>query len=189
MSKTIKNEETGLDEIVYTQAELDGQLAEKDAHVATKLKEFETGKTAQELKDIERDKKIEEATKKGEDAVQAANKIVEDSKKKVVNFIAEQIVGQDVDLRKKLDDATEIIQAGRLSKGLDVASDEAIREIMIAAAQMAGISAPAVSPVFPMVGGMPPDFIKKEGELSETEHERFLKETGQEIPKKKEPAA
>lgn len=182
MSKVIQNDD-GEDETVYTQAELDAQLADKDAHVAAKLEEFKQGKTAQELKEIERDRVIAETNKKADDAILTANTIADNAQKKVKDFVAGQFVGEDKELRTKLDGAYEIIEAGRLAKGLDIKSDSSIQEMMLSASQMAGLNHVA-SPSFPMTNGMAPSFVKTANEISDAEHEQFLRETGQEIPKK-----
>lgn len=188
MPKVEKNEETGAEETFYTQAELDAikaendkALADKDEHVKNKLKEFETGKTAQELKDIERDKQIQEAKEKAEKAETTANNTVEESRKKVKDFFVSQLVGEDADLKKKLDDSLKIVEAGRSASGLDIKSDDAIKEMTIQAANMAGIGASAL-PNFPMGGGYAPSFQKSTAEVSDAEHEEFLKATGYQKP-------
>lgn len=184
MSKEIINEETGEKEIFYTQAELDTQLKDKDEHVEQKLKEFQQGKTAQELKDIERDEQIKTARETADKAIETANSTVATARKNVVDYMAAQIVGEDKELRTKLDEAIEIIEAGRIAKGMDIKDEKSIREIMISAASMSGISTVApVSPVFPMTGGVPPSFNKTPGQISNEEHNMFLQATGQEIPK------
>ncbi len=181
MSKTIKND-AGEDEVVYTQAELDAQLLEKDEHVKQKLEEFTKGKTAIELEREENKRIIEEIKKGSETAVNTANEMVAGARKKVVDFVAQQYVGEDPELRKKLDEAFGIIEAGRTSKGLDIKDDKAIQEMMAAAASMSGISLPAggaVPPAFMGAGmGGAPSFIKKEGELSDAEHKTFLDAVG-----------
>ena len=185
MSKKIANEETGEEEEFFTKAELDAQLAEKDAHVAKKLEEFQTGKTAQELKDIARDKEIAETKAKAEEAIGAAKTIAETAQKKVKDFVASQFVGEDKELRTKLDSSYEIIEAGRIAKGLDTKSDASIQEMMLSASQMAGLNHVA-DPKFPLTNGMAPNFNKTANELSDAEHETFLKATGQyEAPKPK----
>ena len=104
----------GTDETVYTQAELDAAkkeaddkaalaIADEKKHTAEKLDEFQKGKTAQELKDIERDNAIKTAKETAEKAVKSANDIVENSRKKSIDFIADRMIGKDVELRKKLD--------------------------------------------------------------------------------------
>lgn len=183
MSKIIQNE-AGEDEEVFSKAEVDAQLKEKDDHVTEKLKEFQTGKTAQELKDIARDKIIEETKVKADEAITTANTIAENAHKKVIDFIAGQFVGEDKELRTKLDGAYEIIEAGRIAKGLDTKGDASIKEMMLSASQMAGLSNVNINPTFPMTNGMAPSFGKTPNEISDAEHEQFLRETGQEIPKK-----
>jgi hypothetical protein len=176
MAKEIINEETGEVEIFYTKEELDAQLAEKDIHVQAKLEEFKTGKQSQELKEIERQKAIEEAQKKAEEAMNMASQTKEDARKKVVNFFAEQFVGEDTELKTKLNDSFSLIEEGRKAKGLDISSDEAIKEMMQQASLMSGLS--NNTPVFPIGGGMAPNFQKTKDELSDQDHQTFMKEVG-----------
>lgn len=187
MSKEIENED-GSKEIMYSQAELDAQKADADAaaeakiqenkeHTERKIKELETGKSAQELKDIERDRAIEEAKKKSDEAIAIANTTVEGARAKVKDFFAASIVGEDVTLRTKLNESLKIIEAGRAANGQDIKSDDSIKEMMIQAANMAGIGA-GTAPVFPMYGGGAPSFQKPENQISDSEHEVFKKATG-----------
>lgn len=162
---------------VVPKTDHDKALADKDAHVAEKLKEFQTGKSAQELKDIERDVAIKEARDAATAAAATANATVEGARKKVVEFVAQQFVGEDPELRKKLDDAFGIIEEGRKAKGLDVKDDKSIQEMMTAAANMAGINSIS-SPSFPMHNGIAPNFQKTASELSDAEHKAFLAATG-----------
>lgn len=184
MSKEIENDD-GTKETVYTQAELDAQLAEKDAHVAAKLDEFKQGKTAQELKDIERDAAIKAAKDAADAAVATANDTVAQARSKVVNFVAEQFVGTDPELRKKLDDAFKIIEEGRKATGLDIKDDASIQEMMRNAAGMAGLNSPAHMPVYDSGSSSPLNFQPKANEVSDAEHEAFLKATGYQDPNKK----
>lgn len=184
MSKTVTNEETGEEEIVYSQAELDAikveadrKIAENEAHTKEKLEEFQKGKTSQELKDIERDNAIKEAKEKSDKAIEMANTTVATARTKVVDYIAQQFVGEDIGLRKKLDDAFSLIEEGRKAKGLDVKDDKSIQEMMTQAASMSGIGAGQM-PNFPMGGGYAPNFQKSPSEISDAEHEAFKKATG-----------
>lgn len=163
---------------VVPKTEHEKALADKDAHVAQKLEEFKQGKTAAELKEIEREKAVADAKAAADAAKAAAEAVVTGARTKVVNFVAEQFVGQDAELRKKLDDAFGIIEEGRKAKGLDITDDKSIQEMMTAAASMAGITTLAGGPSFPMNGGFAPSFQKTASELSDADHQEFLKETG-----------
>ncbi len=187
MPKPITHED-GTEETMYTQAELDAQLAEKDAHVDKKLKEFETGKTAQELKDIEREKAVADAKKIAEDAKALAEGTISSHRKSVVDFLAEQYVGTDKEMRTKLDDALKIVEAGRSANGLDIKEDSSIKEMLGQAAKLAGISSPQATPQFPMTGGEAPRFTPQAGEVSDADHKAFMAATGYvpETPPKKE---
>jgi len=178
MAKEIINEETGETEIFYTKEELEAQLAEKDAHVQSKLEEFKTGKQSLELKEIEREKAIAEAKASAEEAIRLANETKEQARQKVVGFFAEQFTGQDPELKAKLDESFSVIEAGRKAQGLDVSSDGAIKDMMTQASLMSGISGASVNPVFPVGPGMAPSFTKTKDELSDADHQAFLKETG-----------
>lgn len=180
---TKTNEDGTTQEVeVFTKAELDAQLKDKDDHHAKKLDEFQQGKTAQELKDIERDQKVEEAKKIAEDAMAKLGEAENRRIGTVKNFIAGQYVGEDADLRKKLDDSFDLISAGRVAKGLDIASETSIKDIFADAARMAGITTPA-APSFPMYGGGAPNFTPPAGTVSDNDHAQFLKETGYQSPK------
>lgn len=176
MPKTITNED-GSTEEVFTKAELDAQLQEKDDHVKTKLEEFQKGKTAMELAEEARKTEIAEATRIATEALATAETSKQEKITTVKNYFAESVVGQDAELRTKLDDSLKIIEAGRLANGMDVTSEKAIQEMTVAAANMAGISASAM-PDFPMTGGGAPDFNKKEGTVDEADHAAFLEATG-----------
>lgn len=184
MSKTIKNEDTGLDEVVYTQAELDEMRTKDKEHLDIKLEEFKKGKTAQELESIENKKKMEEIQGESKKALELAEQTTQRARTKVVNYFAASIVGEDVELRKKLDENFAIVEAGFKAQGKDVSEDDVIREMMVKAASMAGLTGQA-APSFPMGPGNAPSFIKKEGELSDAEHDTFLKAVGYEKPKPK----
>lgn len=180
MPKTITNED-GSTEEVFTKEELEAQLKEKDEHVKTKLEEFQKGKTAQELADIKRDEEIAAAKKIAAEAIEKVSQAEQGRINTVKNYIAEQYVGQDADLRTKLDEAYDLISAGRVAKGLDVVSEKSIQEIYTAASAMAGIATVA-SPSFPPTGGYAPNFKAPEGSVSDQEHEKFLRETGYQSP-------
>lgn len=164
---------------VYTQAELDAQLLEKDNHVKTKLDEFQKGKTAQELKDIETLEAIKKANETAEQANKTAESVKADARGRIVNFMAEQFVGQDADLRTKLNDSFSVIEEGRKAKGLDIQSEVSIKEMMIQASKMSGIDGGnVVNPVFPMGPGMAPNFAPTQETISDQDNDMFLSQVG-----------
>lgn len=186
MSKTITND-AGEEEVVYTQAELDTQLADKDAHVAAKLEEFKTGKSAQELESAANKAAIE-AIKKESDEVKATIASAQTkARDRVVGFLVEQVVGEDVELKKKLESELSIVEAGFKAQGKDVSDDKVIQEMIIKASAMAGISGSS-APSFPLMGGyMPHTDLKKEGvgSGSDQDNETFKKAVGyKDEPKK-----
>jgi len=162
------------------QEELNVKLAEKEEHMKQKLDEFQKGKTSQELKEIERENAIAEANRKAQEAIDSANALKEGHANTVKNFYAEQFAGNDPELRKKLDDAYKIVEAGSKANGLEIKEDKDYATIMAQAAMMAGITGTqeVVSPRFPMGGGMTPNFQPSENEVSDADHQTFLKETG-----------
>lgn len=168
---------------VLTPAEVDAKLKEKDDHVAKKLEEFQKGKTAQELATEASKAEIGEAKKVAEEAKALAESTIASSRKKVVDFLAEQFVGADEALNKKLKDAFEIVEAGRIAKGMDVKDDKSIQEMMISAAGMAGIPNTAASmPSFPLSGGYTPRPSASETEVSEGDNNTFLDAVGYQKP-------
>lgn len=201
MSQTIKNEVTGEDEVVYTQAELDAQLLEKDTAHKEKIDQFTKGKTAQELATIESQKKIEDMQKKHDEEIGAIKETVTASQTKartqVVDFLVGQVVGSDPELKKKLEAEMAIVEAGFKATGKDITDNAVIQEIVIKAAGMAGINnvgggSSGGTPNFGMYGGIPPTFGGNEnkegiGSASEADNAQFKKAVGYEDPKK--PAA
>lgn len=176
MSKTITND-LGEEEVVYTQAELDAQLAEKDAHVKTKLDEFTKGKGAQELKDQERDAQVAEAKAKADEAAQKAAEATSIAaaerarhQQSVTDFALAQFTGGDTELNKKIMDAMPLVN-------LEIKDDKDILERVRIAATIAGLAGNAATPQFPAYGGMAPQFNKNDGP-SDADHEAFLAATG-----------
>jgi len=163
------------------QEELSVKLAEKEEHMKQKLDEFQKGKTSQELKEIERENAIAEAKAKAQEAIDGANALKEGHATTVKNFYAEQFAGTDPELRKKLDEAFKIVEAGSKANGIEIKEDKDYATLMTQAALMAGISGAQTiqsSPKFPMGGGYTPSFQPSENEVSDSDHETFLKETG-----------
>jgi exopolysaccharide biosynthesis protein len=175
MSKVITNED-GTEETVFTQAELDAQLLEKDNHLKTKLDEFTKGKTAQELSKEENKAAIEAMKKEVDETKASFVKSQETQRTKVVNFLVKQVVGEDVELTKKLAAEMAIVEAGYKASGKDVNDESIIQEMISKSVSMAGIN--AVAPSFPMNGGFAPNFNNPKEAVSDAEHEKFLKETG-----------
>ena len=173
MSKTITNDE-GEEEVVFTQAELDAQLLEKDTAHKAKLDEFLKGKTSQELQQAETKAKIEEMEKKHAEEIGAIRTTVTESQTKarnqVVDFLVSQVVGADVELKKKLAAEMATVEAGYKALGKDINDNTIIQEIIIKAAQMAGVSGGSMGgngggvPNFGMFGGVAPSFADKSKE-------------------------
>lgn len=191
MSQKITND-AGEEIEVFTQAEMDSKLAEKDTAHKEKLDEFLKGKSAQELASIENKKVIEDMQKKHDEEIGAVKNMVTSAetkaRTKVVEFLVEQVVGGSADLKKKLSEEMATIEAGFKAQGKDINDDAVIQEIVIKAAAMAGITnAPA--PHFVPQGGYAPDFggNKKEGigSGSDADNEMFKKAVGyKDEPKK-----
>jgi len=194
MAKEILNEETGEMELVYTQAELDAQkaeadriLAEKDAHMQKKLDEFKQGKNSQELKEIEMQKTVEDAKRIADEAKASVDQAKQEHFNTVKNFYMEQLVGTDPEVVKQFEDAFKIVKAGKEANGFTVTGDKDIGVLVQDAMKFAGLGAGTGSnfgggstfvPPIPAQGGMSPNFQRNENELSDTDHQNFLKETG-----------
>lgn len=187
MSKTITND-AGEEEVVYSQAELDTMRAEDKKHVDGKLAEFEKGKTAAELAEITRKKEVEDTKAVADKAIASVEEFKTKARDKVVGFLVEQVVGADVELRKKLETEMAIVEAGFKAQGKDVMDDKVIQEMIIKASAMAGITGSSSSPNFPMMGGyVPSNDPKKEGtgSGSDADNEMFKRAVGyKDEPKK-----
>ena len=89
--------------------EYEAKLAEKDQHVKTKLEEFTKGKTAQELKEIETEKKIEEAKRIAEEA---SGRILASESRRIETLkrvAMEKFTGNNQELTKKFEDAWGLV--------------------------------------------------------------------------------
>lgn len=193
MAKEILNEETGEMELVYTQAELDAQkaetdriLAEKDAHMKQKLDEFKQGKSAQELKEIEMQKNVEEAKRIADEAKASVDQAKQSHFDTVKSFYTEQLVGTDPEIVKQFEEAFKIVKAGKEANGFTITSDKDIGVLVQETMRYAGLGVAESSfgggstftPPTTAMGGISPNFQRNENELSETDHNRFLQETG-----------
>lgn len=201
MSKKIVNEETGQEEVVYTQAELDvikadadkkmadaeaaatAKIKENEDHLKQKTDEFLKGKNAQELKDIERDKKIEEA-KAAADA--AGAKAVEAEQKRqdaVRASIVRQYVGEDPKLKERFEESWKMVN-------LEIKTDDDILKKAELAANMAGLNGTGMSSAggMPMSGGFAPNMKPADKEKKEAEYSTFKNAFGlnEFIPKKED---
>lgn len=190
MSKEIDVEgEDGvmIKETVYTQAELDDIRAKDKEHIDQKLEEFKRGKTASELATEENRIAMEKIAADAKAATELAQSTITKARGKVVDFISEQIVGQDPELRKKLNEEMATLEIAYKAQNKDITDDKIIQEMLVKAAGMAGINVNA-TPQFPMVGGMGPSFQPRENEVSDAEHNTFLEAVGypKDKPAKKE---
>lgn len=187
MSKTVVNEETGEEEVLYTKAELDAIEADAAAKVAAaeaekkeKLDEFLKGKTAQELKEIERERRIEEINKKAEEAEARSKKIEETALEKIKGAEMTKYVGSDAALKAELQAAYDVLS------GMPATTDEEIAARMLAAANMKGFNGPKQSIGGGMGTGYAPRFDATEDRSKDADHQKFLGALGLEniIPKK-----
>jgi len=186
MPKVVENEE-GKEETLFTaedieaakkaeadrlQADFDAKMLEKDEHQKKKLAEFETGKTAQELKDIERDKEVAEAKRIAEEAV---GKVTE-SEGKRQNTIKEaariRFTGGDAELDKKFEESWALIN-------VEIKEDADIYKRAELAANLAGLNGGGTNEGgMQMSGGYAPSFVKKDETLKEADHQTFNSELG-----------
>lgn len=185
------NEETGVEEVLYSQAELDAMKAEADAKIAAtekaaadkaaadeahykgKIDEFTRGKTSQEQKDAERDAKIAEA-KAVADAANARSVEAEQKRLDAIKAIARsQYVGDNAELIAKFEESWPLIS-------LEIKSDEDIAKKAGMVASLIGVN--NQSPYGGAGGGMPmsggsgfapaPSTAKKAA--LEAEHQNFM---------------
>lgn len=198
MSKIVVDEDTGKEEIVFTaeeleaakkaeaeriQSEYEAKLAEKDEHLKKKTDEFVQGKTAQELKDQERDAKTAEALRIAEEA----NKKAEEAENKRISSLKklarEQYAGNDPTLAAKFDEAWDLVN-------LEIKEDEDIFKRAELTANLAGLNSNGGSFAggMPFAGGFAPKPQQKEVQVKEEEHSKFKNALGLEdfIPKPEE---
>lgn len=156
------------------QAEADAKIAENEKHLKEKTDEFLKGKTAQELKDIERDRKIEEARL----AAEAANKTAAEAEARRISSIKkssmEQFVGNDPELTAKFEEAWGLVN-------LEIKEDSDIARKAEMVANMIGLNQTPPGMVgMPMGGGggSAPRLNEQEKKNKEAEHTKFVDALG-----------
>lgn len=154
-------------------AEYEAKLADKEQHLKDKTDEFMKGKTAQELKDLERDQKIAEATQKAD---QAAQKAIEAEEKRInalKRVAMEQYVGKDPELAAKFEESWNMVN-------LEIKSDDDIYKRAEMTASLAGLnnSTSIGFASMPFHGGVPPQLNEKEKQIKEADHNKFMSMTG-----------
>lgn len=155
-------------------AEYEAKLLDKDAHVQKKLDEFQQGKTAQELKDAERDTKIEEARKLAEDATLRATTAEERRLAALKDIAMKRYVGDDAELKAKFEESWNIVN-------LEIKDDSDVVRKAELVANMAGINQSAIGlGNMPMGagGGFAPKVSAVEKEKKEAEYSKFKSQLG-----------
>ncbi len=146
-------------------------LEDKEQHVKKKLEEFQTGKTAAELKEKEWESKIEAATRIAEEA--KAHGQTESQKRidELKSYTMEQYGGADPEIKKKLEDAYAIINK-------DTATDADVVERVRLAAAMSGLTG-GVSTVNPGIyGGYAPSVKSANEQGAAADYDKFTDALG-----------
>lgn len=184
MAKTILNDE-GQEEIVFSQAEIDAQfaekeaalkaaheaaMAEKDAHVKEKLGQFQQATKSAEQLHEEAMAGIAEAKRIAEEAKGSVALAKESELTTKRDFYIQSISGGDVDLTKKLEDAYGIIN-------LPATNDKEILERLQKAVSIAGVTHTS-TPNLSFGGSTPPNFQPSNEATKAAAHEAWKKEFG-----------
>ncbi len=183
MSIKIENDQ-GVEIEVYTQdeiavhvaakeaelkADFDAKMAEKDSHIKTKLDEFQQGKTAQELKDAERDAAIADARKIAEEAKLNATTAEQRRQDSLKNIAMKKFVGDDSELVAKFEESWTIIN-------LEIKDDSDIAKKAEMVANMIGLNNTSNNlGNMPMGGGggFAPKVSAVEKQKSDAEYNKF----------------
>jgi len=184
MSQTIIND-NGDEVVVYSQEEIDAQiaakeaalkaefekqLAEKDEHVKLKLDQFQ-----QATKSVDKEKEevrtmAEEAKRIAEEAKLSVQQSKESELGIRKDFWIQSVAGNDPDLKKKIEDAYSIIN-------LPSGTDKEIAERVQKAVTLAGISQVS-TPSLSFGGAQAPNFQQAGEQSKAAEHEAWKKELG-----------
>ncbi len=114
-------------------ADFEKQMADKDNHLKTKLDEFQQGKTAQELKDTERDTAIAEARKIAEEAKTNAQNAEQRRLDSLKGIAMRKFVGDDAELVTKFEESWAIVN-------LEIKDDSDIAKKAELVANMIGVN-------------------------------------------------
>lgn len=181
MPRNIVDEATGETIEVFTadekKAEIDARIAEKEEFQKKKLAEFENGKKSNEAKELEREARLTELQKIAEEAKATAESERTARKSSTKTYFASQFVGNDVDLKAKLEEAY-----GELN--IDDSTDAGMQQRYQKAANMIGLGASNRSFAAPVFGGISPTFSPSKESVSDTDHKKFLQEVNYRTPKK-----
>lgn len=155
------------------------QLEEKDNHLKTKLDEFQQAKKKVEGKEGEISEKEELLNQQIEEikkiAEEANSKVEQSEKEKIESIkkvISNQLVGNDAEMTKKLEDAYNLIN-------MEAKTTEEIQQRTFLAAKMIGIQTENNIPTVSFGGGaMAPNFTPTEKKQSEEGYKNFISELG-----------
>lgn len=184
MSKTVVDEETGKEEILYTAEEIEAAkqaeitrlgeehkkaLEDKDNHMKEKLDEFTKGKTSQELKDLETEKKITEAKEIAEKATGLVTAAETRRIGTLKDVARNQFTGGNPELDKQFEDAWVLVN-------LEIKEDSDVMKKAETAAKIAGLTQEVGGGFgggMPPSGGYAPNFVKKDEKAAAVDHETF----------------
>lgn len=155
------------------QDEANAKIAANEEHLKTKLDDFNKVKSGAELKEQEFNTKIEEAKKISEGAVAKVEEERQARFTALKNYIFEQYGGQDPEVKKKLEEAWELVN-------VPVTNEEDVKRRVKLSADMAGLSAgPKMEAGYgmPVGGGYAPNFKKVDTDAA-VNHAQFLNELG-----------
>ena len=150
-------------------SQYEAQLADKDKHLKEKTDEFLKGKSAQELKEIERDNAIAEANQKAEEARSLAAGS-ETKRMDALKAIArKQYTGDNPELISKFDESWNLIN-------MDIKEDTDISKRAELAANMSGLNSTGGSfgsVGISMGGGIAPQVSPANQAKSKEDHDKF----------------
>ncbi len=184
MSHTIVNDE-GEEVVVFSQEEIDAQLAEKeaaikaeyetklaekDAHVKDKLDQFQQAKKGVDTAQEEVRAMAEEAKRMAEEAKMSVAQAKEAELATKKDFYIQSVVGGDTDLKKKIEDAYGMLN-------LPAATDKEIMERVQKAVTLAGISQMS-TPSLSFGGAQAPNFQQAGEQGKEAAYEAWKSELG-----------
>lgn len=185
MATTIINDE-GNEEVVFTQAEIEAQiaekeaalkaefekqLAEKDAHVKEKLDQFQQAKKSVDIEKEEINSKVAEAMRMAEEAKTTVAQARESELNARKEAIIVSLTGNDPVLRKKIEDEYSILS-------LPASTPEEINARVTKAASMAGINSNNFNHNLSFSGNFAPNVQASRSEQQAAEYEAWKKELG-----------
>lgn len=187
---TYYTEEDIAEERAKIEEDFEGKLKEKDEYIKEKLDQFVQGKkkaeetmTEAEKRDAEWQEKLEEAKKEVEQVKQMSQQERDSRLNDLKTVMFEQYGGSDEDVRKKLDEAYEIIN-------IEATDAEGVRKRVEAAARYAGVSSDTSGSQddggYQVGGGFSrgraPEFDKRSEDEKQADYSQFKSALNLELP-------